>query len=325
MNERNESKYMEKTLNEKEEQEFLLRTKEGLDIKFLFSSNGGRERVYDVYGHSRKLGQWRGIWRLDSLSFNKNTDELSYFARFKYDGNGCLEYIEIIKDYDIRNSTIHKYGYDFLNKESLEIIADKKKKEEGKNVHIPMYNIPTGYTFSRKLDHNTYLYDSLTISDAPWGYEKSGHFKFDPQENKFISTSNFNKVRTPPPIVIAQPNLSTFLIELNRIITLKFYDELEKQGYNVGNVRMDDINPEDIDLSELVSWFEEEKNFLQRWYGDKEEKAKDGLVSKKDIAKASKERKIPQTTIEKISKELKNIEQEKGKNNNEGVDRNDQF
>ena len=125
-----------------------------------------------------------------------------------------------------------------------------------------MYEVPA-YSQSRKFYSNTYLDDSLDISDVPWGYKKSGHFRFDSQENKFIPTCSFKKAHTPPPIVIAQPNLSTFLIELNRVITLNFYNELKKQGYHVENIQMEDINSEDIDLSELFSWFEEEKNIMK--------------------------------------------------------------
>lgn len=100
---------MEKTLNEKEEQEFLWRTEHGIDIKFLFASNGGRKTVCDVHGNSWKSGQWRDIWRLDSLLFDKNKEKISYFARFEYDWVGCLEGIEIYEDDDIRKSKILQF------------------------------------------------------------------------------------------------------------------------------------------------------------------------------------------------------------------------
>lgn len=203
-----------------------------------------------------------------------------------------------------------------MNQESLEIIADEAKKEVGKN-GIPLYEVPA-YSQSRKLDSNTYLDDSLDISDVPWGYKKSGHFRFDSQENKFIPTCSFKKAHTPPPIVIAQPNLSTFLIELNRIITLKFYDELEKQGYHVENIQMEDINSKDIDLSELVSWLEEDKKYYERLKNV--ENANDKLVSKEDIAKAAKKNKNPQSAIAEVSGELKNAEFKKV---DEGADRDD--
>lgn len=211
------------------------------------------------------------------------------------------------------------FGYDFLNQESLEIIADEAKKEVGKN-GIPLYEVPA-YSQARKLDSNTYLDDSLDISDVPWGYVTSGHFRFDSQENKFIPTCSFKKAHTPPPIVIAQPNLSTFLIELNRVITLNFYNELKKQGYHVENIQMEDINSEDIDLSELVSWFEEDKKYYERL--NNVENANDDLVSKEDIAKAAKEKEIPQSAIAEVSGELKNAEPKKVKNNYEGADRDD--
>ena len=211
------------------------------------------------------------------------------------------------------------FGYDFLNQESLEIIADEAKKEEGKN-GIPLYEVPA-YSQSRKLDSNTYLDESLDISYVPWGYVTSGYFKFDSQENKFISTNIFQKAHTPPPIVIAQPNLSTFLIELNRVITLNFYNELKKQGYHVENIQMEDINSEDIDLSELVSWFEEEKKYYERL--NNVENANDDLVSKEDIAKVAKEKEILQSAIAEVSGELKNAEPKKDKNNNKGEDRDD--
>jgi len=312
---------MEKTLNEKEEQGFLWRTEHGLDIKFLFASNGGRKIWWRNPFCCEKVGQWRGIWRLDSIIFNRKKDELSYLPEFVYDRSGRLERINVSKNYDTREINIGEFGYDFLNQESLEIIADKEKKES-KNVQIPLYNIPTGYPFFRKLNSSTYLYDSLSISDVPWGYEKSGHFILDPQENKFISTSKFTKEHnTPPSLVIAQPNLSIFLIELNRVITLNFYNELKKQGYHVENMQMEDINSKDIDLSELVSWFEEEKKYYERL--NNVENANDDLVSKEDIAKAAKEKEIPQSAIAEVSGELKNAEPKKVKNNYEGADRDD--